>query len=143
MSYQLIKEDIYEIIKLRKIKLDAFALIIYLRGKALQYGNPFYLSNKTICKELNITERIFNKIKKSLQEKGLLKYTQGNGFSHWTQYTLLDSIIEKYQHKGLPKRYPLRLPKGNPSNISIIDKKREKLKVSHFLPNDRMLIRSL
>ena len=137
-SYQVIKEDIYEICKRRKLKLDELALSIYLRGKALRFGNPFYLTNKTICSELNITLKILRKVKSRLQTKGIIEYDNGQGNRHWTKYVMLDTVIMKGAQKVTFKGAHLAQ-----SYISIIDKRRKKLKLVHCLSNNRMLIRSL
>ena len=135
MSYQNIQEDIYEICRRRKLKLDELALAIYLRGKSLRFGNPFYLTHRTIYKELNTSRKIIDKIKDRLQLKGVIKYNPGVG-RLYTEYHILDTF------ESAPKG-TLRVRQKDTSYISIIDKRRKKLKLAHCLSNNRMLIRSL
>ena len=64
--YQVIKEDIYEMVRRRDMGFDEFGLAIYLRGKACRYGNPFKLTNHTIYDELGTTRRIVTPLKAKL-----------------------------------------------------------------------------
>ena len=90
--YQVIKEDIFEMIGRRKLNMGDFGMCIYLRGKARRYGNPFKLSNTTMMKELHQSEYQLRKLRQRLQVKGLIKYDTGTG-KGWTTYTMLDSVM--------------------------------------------------
>ena len=134
--YQKLKEGIYEICKRRKLKLDELAFSIYLRGKSQHYGNPFYLTNKTIYMELNTTREIIDKIKARLQLKGVIKYDAGIG-RNYTTYYMLDTFesVSKDTVRVREKRLSIYKTK---------DKKRKSIKkLAHFLLNNRMMIRSL
>lgn len=91
--YQVIREDFYEIMRRRELSLKELGFAIYLRGKACRYTNPFKLADKTIFTELGTTRRIVDPIRRSLQLKGVIKYNSGLGTGHWTEYTMIDSVM--------------------------------------------------
>ena len=97
-KYQVLREGFYEIINRRKLSLAESFLAIYLRGKSCHYGNPFKLPNSTIYHELATTREIIDKVKASLQIKGVIKYSAGKGII-WTEYTMLDSIMIQKNHR--------------------------------------------
>ena len=100
--YQVIKENIYEMARLRKMRLDELMFAVYLRGKSCRYGNPFKLNNSAIYYELATTREIVDKIKARLQLKGVIKYAAGTGKA-WTEYTMIDSVLI---HKNRGESYP-------------------------------------
>lgn len=91
--YQKVYEDLYEITRRRKLKLEELALAIYLRGKYCRFGNHFYQSDTATCYELNITPKILRKVRSELQIKGLIKFDAGQGRGKATVYTVLDQLI--------------------------------------------------
>lgn len=99
--YQVIKEDLYEMVRRRKMTLQELALAIYLRGKSCRFGNPFKLNNSTIYKELATTKRIVTPLKEKLQLKGVIKFNSGNGTGNWTEYTMIDSMMVHQRDKDV------------------------------------------
>lgn len=91
--YQVLKEDFYEMVRHREMGFDELGLAIYLRGKACRFGNPFRLANQIIYEELKTTKRIFLPLRRKLKLKGIIKYNSGDGKGHWTQYTMIDSVM--------------------------------------------------
>jgi hypothetical protein len=77
----------------RNMKLDELALAIYLRGKSGRFGNPYPQADKYTCKELNISKKILRKLRRKLQEKGVIKYDTSLGRGKATVYTMLDTIM--------------------------------------------------
>jgi len=110
--YHILKEDIYEMARRRKMRLDELMLAVYLRGKAKRYGNPFKLSNGTITHELAQSEWIIRKVRARLQTKGLIKYNVGTG-KLWTEYHMLDTVMlpNKVMH-SLSTRVRKTTPQG-------------------------------
>ena len=90
--YHVLKEDFYDMVKRRQLKISEVGFSIYLKGKAKRFGNPFKLADKTIYEELGTTRKVISKLKARLQLKGIIKYNAGIG-KVWTEYTLLDSIM--------------------------------------------------
>ena len=96
--YHVIKEDIYEMGRRRKMKLDELMFAVYLRGKGCRFGNPFKLSNATLVQELGQSEWIIRKLRATLQLKGIIKYNEGTG-KRWTEYSMLDTVMIHQNHK--------------------------------------------
>jgi hypothetical protein len=91
--YQKLHEDIYDMMKRRKMGWCELGFAIYLRGKALRFGNPFFVSNNGIILETGTSEFILRRLRDLLQVKGVIKYDIGNGKRHPTTYYMLDSVM--------------------------------------------------
>ena len=74
------------------MKLADMMLAVYLRGRSCQFGNPFKLSNKVICYDLNISEQVLRRIRKRLQVKGVISFDAGEGKA-FTTYQMLDTLM--------------------------------------------------
>ncbi len=130
--YQVLKLSIYEITRRRKMKLGDMMIAVYLRGRSCQYGNPFKLSNKIICYDLNISEKTLRRIRLRLQTKGVISFDAGIG-KNYTRYEMLDTVMIPKDMKvgfvdaikpmskkklnaigkGLSTAYTQRYPKGH------------------------------
>jgi len=117
IRYQKLPEDFYEIIRRRKLTLSEAFFAVYFRGKSCRFGSPFYLNNKSICKELGISEKVLRKYRALLQQKGVIKFDGGKGKGHPTNYIMLDTVmlsqrVPKQDIKGY-QMGTLRCPNGN------------------------------
>ena len=127
--YQKLYEDIFEMMKRRKLNWCELGLAVYLRGKAYRFGNPFFISNAEIIKETGTTEKVLRPLRSLLQTKGILNFDIGNGKRHPTTYYILESVM-------IPQRVPKRerkgaqmgvkgCPNGNPRTVNNKEKNKE------------------
>lgn len=125
--YQKLYEDIYDMMKRRKIGWCELGFAIYLRGKALRFGNPFFMSNSDVCIETGTTDKIIRPLRNSLQVKGIIKFDLGNGKRHPTTYYMLDSVMTPQRVPNRERKGALKRPKGCPSgNPTIYNKEKNK-----------------
>jgi hypothetical protein len=131
-GYQRLEMDFFRLCKIRKIKLAAMLLFIYLRGLYCRFGKPiFSCSDSIISKHLGLSKNTLINAKEKLQERGLIEYKTFQGGGRATEYKILKT--ELAPNLKLPKidtsnyqKMVVELPKNGSSNI-IVSKSNNKV----------------
>ena len=88
---------------------------VYRKQKRLQPDGSFYGTNESYQKLLGATERTLSRLKKRLQDKGLIRFITNQGRGQATYYFILDTTPK--ETKAEPKK---------PENRPPLDKERVK-----------------
>ena len=92
-GYQYLENDFFSLCQTRKIYRLSMLLYIYLRGLYCRFQKPvFFCNDKLIEKELGLSHKTLQRVRLTLQEKGVIKFIPGKG-SKSTTYQMLGSIL--------------------------------------------------
>ena len=93
-GYQRLEQDFFRLCKIRNIKYSAMMFFIYLRGLYCRFGQPmFYYTDDSIKDDLNISLRQIGRLRKILQERGVIEYIHSKGRGKATQYSILKTEL--------------------------------------------------
>ena len=93
-GYQRLEQDFFRLCGLRNIKHSAMLVLIYLRGLYCWFQKPtFHYPDKNIVKDLNLSRKQLNRIRKLLQERGVIEYKSYEGRGKETDYFILKTEL--------------------------------------------------